>query len=98
MRNSECGIEDRTGLRTRTRTAAWAVAADGFDSAFRIPHSAFRIRPMPDFTYEALAKTGQKTTGTVSANSEREAALMLDGRGLFPLKIVMAKTQAAGGG
>jgi general secretion pathway protein F/type IV pilus assembly protein PilC len=53
---------------------------------------------MPDFTYEALAKTGQKMTGTVAANSEREAALVLDGRGLFPLKIVLAKTQAAGGG
>jgi general secretion pathway protein F/type IV pilus assembly protein PilC len=53
---------------------------------------------MPDFTYEALAKTGQKATGTVTANSEREAALMLDGRGLFPLRIALAKTQAAGGG
>lgn len=53
---------------------------------------------MPDFTYEALGKTGAKATGTVTANSEREAALMIDGRGLFPVKIAMAKTQAGGSG
>ena len=53
---------------------------------------------MPDFTYEALAKTGAKSTGTLTANSEREAALILDGRGLFPLKILLAKTQASGAG
>ncbi len=29
---------------------------------------------MPDFTYEALARTGHKSTGTLTANSEREAA------------------------
>src|SRR5262245_29007002 len=53
---------------------------------------------MPDFTYEALAKTGAKSTGTLTANSEREAALILDGRGLFPVRIALAKNQAAGGG
>lgn len=53
---------------------------------------------MPDFTYEALARTGTKSTGTLTANSEREAALILDGRGLFPLKILLAKTQASGAG
>ncbi len=53
---------------------------------------------MPDFTYEALARTGAKATGTLTANSEREAALILDGRGLFPLKILLAKTQASGAG
>ncbi len=53
---------------------------------------------MPDFTYEALAKTGSKSTGTLTANSEREAAVMLDGRGLFPLRIAMAKNQATGTG
>ena len=52
---------------------------------------------MPDYTYEALSKSGQKTTGTVTANSEREAALMVDARGLFPLKVALAKTQARGG-
>src|SRR5580693_8228950 len=53
---------------------------------------------MPDFTFEALAKTGTKSTGTLTANSEREAAMILDGRGLFPLKILLAKTQASGAG
>jgi general secretion pathway protein F/type IV pilus assembly protein PilC len=51
---------------------------------------------MPDFTFEALAKTGSKSTGTLTANSEREAAIILDGRGLFPLRIALSKTQAAG--
>ncbi len=49
---------------------------------------------MPDFTYEALARTGTKATGIVTANSEREAASILDARGLFPLRISLAKTQA----
>lgn len=53
---------------------------------------------MPDFTYEALARTGTKSTGTLTANSEREAAQILDGRGLFPLRIGLAKTQAANAG
>lgn len=53
---------------------------------------------MPDFTYEALARTGAKSTGTLTANSEREAALVLDGRGLFPIKISLARSQAGGGG
>jgi general secretion pathway protein F len=53
---------------------------------------------MPDFTFEALAKTGSKSTGTLNANSEREAAIILDGRGLFPLRIALAKNQASGTG
>jgi general secretion pathway protein F/type IV pilus assembly protein PilC len=53
---------------------------------------------MPDFTYEALARTGQRATGTVAANSEREAAMVLDGKGLFPVKISLARTQASAGG
>lgn len=53
---------------------------------------------MPDYTYEALGQTGAKATGTLTANSEREAALILDGRGLFPLKIGLAKTQASAAG
>ena len=52
---------------------------------------------MPDFTYEAMGKTGAKATGTVTASSEREAALMLDARGLFPLRIAMARGQVAAG-
>ena len=48
---------------------------------------------MPDFTYEALATTGQRSQGTLTAGSEREVQAMLDSRGLFPLRI-----QAAAGG
>ncbi len=51
---------------------------------------------MPDFTFEAVATTGTKSTGTLTANSEREAALILDGRGLFPVRIALARTQASG--
>ena len=53
---------------------------------------------MPDFTYEALARTGQKSSGTIAANTEREAALAIDAKGLFPLKIALARTQAATAG
>ena len=50
---------------------------------------------MPDFNYTALASTGTKSTGTVTAGNEREAAAMLDAKGLFPISIALA---AAGGG
>jgi general secretion pathway protein F/type IV pilus assembly protein PilC len=53
---------------------------------------------VPDFTYEAFARTGTKASGTIAANSEREAALALDAKGLYPLRIALARTQAAGGG
>jgi general secretion pathway protein F len=53
---------------------------------------------MPDFAYEALGKTGTRDTGTLTATSEREAALMLDARGLFPVRITQAKVKGSGGG
>ncbi|QEL18796.1 type II secretion system F family protein [Limnoglobus roseus] len=53
---------------------------------------------MPDYTYEALAKTGQKQTGTLTAGSEREAASVLDSRGLFPIKIASVSRSGEGGG
>ncbi|HEY3789386.1 MAG TPA: type II secretion system F family protein, partial [Urbifossiella sp.] len=53
---------------------------------------------MPDFTYEAMARTGAKSTGTIAANSEREAAMALDAKGLYPLTIAMSRNQASGGG
>src|SRR5947208_1970964 len=53
---------------------------------------------MPDFTYEALARTGTKAVGTIAANSEREAAMALDARGLYPVRLGLARTQASGGG
>jgi general secretion pathway protein F len=46
---------------------------------------------MPDFTYEALAGTGQRTNGTLTAGSEREVVGILDSKGLFPLKIEMSR-------
>ncbi|MCU0703063.1 MAG: type II secretion system F family protein [Fimbriiglobus sp.] len=51
---------------------------------------------MPDFSYTALASTGAKSTGTVTAGSEREAAALLDAKGLFPITI--APAGANGGG
>jgi type II secretory pathway component PulF len=47
------------------------------------------------FAYEALASSGQRSTGTLTAGSDREVMAMLDARGLFPLHISPAK--AAGG-
>ena len=53
---------------------------------------------MPDFTYEAMARTGTKSFGTIAANSEREAALALDAKGLYPIRIAMARAARSGGG
>ncbi len=50
---------------------------------------------MPEFTYEALAQTGQRSNGTLTAQSEREAMSMLDARGLFPVRIAAAKSAGA---
>ncbi len=54
---------------------------------------------MPEFTYDALSKLGQRSSGALTATSEREAASMLDARGLFPVQIkpVKAKLQAKSG-
>jgi general secretion pathway protein F len=49
---------------------------------------------MPEFSYTAMAGTGQRTIGTVNANSEREVVTMLDSKGLFPLHIELAKGAA----
>jgi general secretion pathway protein F len=50
---------------------------------------------MPDFTFVALEKTGKRSLGTLNATSEREAASMLDSRGLFPVQIAAAKSQSS---
>jgi type II secretory pathway component PulF len=47
---------------------------------------------MPEFTYEAVAVTGQRNQGSLTANNEREVMAMLDARGLYPLRIAAAKT------
>ena len=46
---------------------------------------------MPEFNYEALAGTGQRSQGTLTANSERDVMAQLDARGLFPVRIELAK-------
>ena len=51
---------------------------------------------MPEFAYDALATTGQRSKGTLTAGSEREVMNMLDARGLFPVTITPVR--AAGGG
>jgi general secretion pathway protein F len=45
---------------------------------------------MPDYNYTALANSGTRSTGSISAGTEREAAAMLDAKGLFPVSIVPA--------
>ena len=49
---------------------------------------------MPDFTFTALGRTGSKSSGTLSAGSEREVVAMLDAKGLFPVEIALAKGAA----
>jgi general secretion pathway protein F len=51
---------------------------------------------MPDYIYEAMARSGSKAAGTIAANSEREAAMALDAKGLFPLSIALSRTQVTG--
>ncbi len=51
---------------------------------------------MPEFSYEAMATSGQRSWGTLVASSEREVMAMLDARGLFPVRIGAAKAAAAG--
>ena len=52
---------------------------------------------MPDFTFVALAKTGQRNTGTITANTERDAAAQLDARGMFPIEVRATRAASAGG-
>lgn len=51
---------------------------------------------MPYFLYEAVAATGGRSTGTLTAANEREALAQLDARGLFPVNVRAAKTAAVG--
>ncbi len=52
---------------------------------------------MPDFSYTALSGAGVKSYGTVTAGTEREAAALLDAKGLFPINIAMAAGTGGGG-
>jgi len=49
---------------------------------------------MPEFNFTALTKLGKRDTGTLTATSEREAASLLDARGLFPVEIRAIKARA----
>ena len=54
---------------------------------------------MPDYNYVAMAATGVKSQGVLTANSEREAVSMLDSKGLMPIKLeaMQNAAKAAGG-
>jgi general secretion pathway protein F/type IV pilus assembly protein PilC len=49
---------------------------------------------MAEFTFEAMAPTGLRSNGTLTANSEREALAQLDAKGLFPIKVTAAQAAA----
>ncbi len=49
---------------------------------------------MPDYNFQALGETGQRTQGTLTANNEREVMSMLDSKGLFPLSIELSSSGA----
>jgi general secretion pathway protein F/type IV pilus assembly protein PilC len=53
---------------------------------------------MPEFSYVALAQSGIRTQGNLTANSEREAMAMLDARGVFPVSITPIKAASKGMG
>jgi general secretion pathway protein F/type IV pilus assembly protein PilC len=53
---------------------------------------------VPEFTYEAMAGSGQRSQGTLTAGNEREVMAMLDARGLFPVRISAAGGAAPGRG
>ncbi|MGN6135063.1 MAG: type II secretion system F family protein, partial [Aureliella sp.] len=46
---------------------------------------------MPDFAYVARDSRGQRLTGTLTANSQREAIAQLDARSLFPIELSQTK-------
>jgi general secretion pathway protein F/type IV pilus assembly protein PilC len=46
---------------------------------------------VPDYTYEAIASNGQRSSGTLTAVSEREAVAMLDAKAMYPVRIAVAK-------
>jgi general secretion pathway protein F/type IV pilus assembly protein PilC len=54
------------------------------------PFGISDLPPMPEFTFEALAPTGERSQGTLTANTDREVQTMLDARGLFPVRIELA--------
>jgi type II secretion system protein F len=53
---------------------------------------------MPDFTYEALDRSGKPTTGTVSARDSSDAAVKVRALGVFPTRIGTGGGKAATNG
>jgi len=51
---------------------------------------------VPEFNYEALAPTGQRSQGILTAASEREAMSMLDARGLLPVRLAPNRATVKG--
>jgi general secretion pathway protein F len=49
---------------------------------------------MPEFSFKAMSDAGQRSNGTLTANSEREVMSVLDARGLFPLQIDLVRNAA----
>jgi type II secretory pathway component PulF len=50
---------------------------------------------MPEFAYTARNLAGQIVSGSLTANSERDAVNALSGQSLFPIKVTAAKNSAA---
>jgi type II secretion system protein F len=53
---------------------------------------------MPDFTYEALDRSGKTTTGTVSARDSADAAVKVRSLGVFPTRISNGGGKSFGNG
>jgi general secretion pathway protein F/type IV pilus assembly protein PilC len=51
---------------------------------------------VPDFAYIARDSTGQRITGTLTAQTEREVLGILSGKALFPVQVTASKTIAPG--
>src|SRR5262245_22576659 len=49
---------------------------------------------MAEFTFTALSPAGVRSSGTVTASSEREAMSIIDARGLYPVQITQAQSAA----
>src|SRR5262249_15652569 len=63
-------------------------------SAWNLPYNRKSRRKgyqMPEYRYEALASTGIKSQGTLTADTEQEAVSMLDSRGLYPVRVELAR-------
>jgi general secretion pathway protein F/type IV pilus assembly protein PilC len=48
---------------------------------------------MPEFAFEALAPSGERSRGTLTANTERETLAMLEAKGLYPVRVQPVQTR-----